>query len=106
MQSPECSAEPSAADFESSQHTPEQDRRDGVQQNIESVVCQRVKTYKLVERPKRSQNKRIVDRLRCGPDLLQAQRANHTGIACQMRFIIPDKARPEYLVVRDENESK
>src|SRR5262245_1715462 len=106
MQSPKCSAEPRTADFEQTQHTPKQNCRSGVQQDVKSMVWKRVEAYKLVQRPKRGQNKRIVDRLCCGPDFLQAQGANHAEITREMGFIIPDKTRPEHLRVRDENESK
>ena len=60
---------------------------------------------KLVQCPKGRQNERIIDRLCRSPDFLQAQRANDARIPRQMRFIIPDKARPENLGVRNENES-
>ena len=70
------------------------------------MIRQRVQREKLVQRRKRRQDERIVDRLCCGPDFFQAQLANHAGIPRQMRFIIPDKTRPEYLGVRDENKSK
>ena len=58
-----------------------------------------------MQRPKGRQHERIIDRLRRGPDFLQAQWADDARILRQMRFIIPDEARPEYLGVRDENES-
>ena len=49
--------------------------------------------------------KRIIDGLRAGPDFLQAQWADHARIARQMRFIVPNKAGAEDLVICDENES-
>ena len=58
-----------------------------------------------MERPKGSQNKRIIDRLRRGPGFLQAEWADDARILRQMRFIIPDEARPKNLRVRNENES-
>jgi hypothetical protein len=58
-----------------------------------------------VQCPKRRQNERIIDRLRRGPDFLQAEWADDARILCQMRFIIPNEVRPKNLSVRNENES-
>jgi hypothetical protein len=58
-----------------------------------------------VQRPKRRQNERIIDRLRRRPDFLQAEWANDARILDQMRFIIPNEVRPKNLSVRNENES-
>jgi hypothetical protein len=55
--------------------------------------------------PKRRQNERIIDRLRRGPDFLQAEWSNDARILDQMRFIIPNEVRPKNLSVRNENES-
>jgi hypothetical protein len=57
-----------------------------------------------VQCPKRRQNERIIDRLRRGPDFLQAEWADDARIPRQMRFIIPDEVRPKNLGVRNENE--
>ena len=48
-----------------------------------------------MQRPKGRQYKRIIDCLRAGPDFLQAQRPDHARIVRQMRFIVPNEARPE-----------
>ena len=58
-----------------------------------------------MKRPKGGQDERIIDGLRRGPDFLEAQWTDNARILRQMRFIIPDEARPKYLGVRDENES-
>ena len=76
-----------------------------MQQNVESVVRQRIQPYKLVQGPKRRQNERIIDRLRRGPDFLQAEWANDARILGQMRFVIPNEVRSENLRIRSENES-
>ena len=57
-----------------------------------------------MQRPEGRQYKRIINGLRAGPDFLQAEGTDHTRIAGQMRFIIPNKAGTEYRGVRNENE--
>ena len=76
-----------------------------MQQNVESVVRQRIQLCKLVQGPKGRQNERVIDGLRRGPDFLQAEWANNARILRQMRFIIPNEGRPKNLSVRNENKS-
>ena len=68
------------------------------------MIWQRIQPDDVVQNPKRGQNEWVIDRLRAGPDFLEAQRTDHARIPREMRFVIPNKSGSEYLGIRDENE--
>ena len=56
-----------------------------------------------MQRPKRRQNERIIDRLRGGPDVLEPEWADYARILSQMRFIVPKESSMENSDVRGKN---
>src|SRR5205085_8428119 len=95
MKRPKRGAKPRTGNTELAQHAPKQNRRAGVDENIEEMIWKRVKTDEFVEKPKGGQDERIIISVARRPNFLETERADDARVVRQVRIIVPNEAGTE-----------